>query len=72
MSCLVPGCTKDTWSRGLCSGHYNQANQLVRSEITTWEVLVKNGRALEIKGLSKQDLSKSKEFFLDDTQRIQD
>lgn len=47
--CLVPQCTNLARSRGLCPSCSASARKLIKQGKTTWEELVKKGKALEIK-----------------------
>ena len=44
--CLKPGCERPALARGLCSKDYAYAKSLVNRGKTTWDRLVKLGRAL--------------------------
>lgn len=44
--CLVKGCKKDAKSRGLCAGHYQSAENTVKTGKATWAELEKLGVAL--------------------------
>ena len=45
--CLNPKCYGSAYSRGLCRSCYTTAARLVRKQLTTWEQLIKHGKALE-------------------------
>lgn len=44
--CLRPGCGLPPLNRGLCQACYQTVLLLVRRSLTTWEKLVKQGKAL--------------------------
>lgn len=52
--CLRPGCPNIATCRGLCPTDYQVAYQLVVAEMTTWEALVKRGKAREPQRNAKQ------------------
>ncbi len=43
--CIAPDCKRRVRARGLCHPHYMYARQLVSEKQTTWEDLVKAGKA---------------------------
>jgi len=45
-SCVVPGCSREATSRGLCGSCYLAASKLVKQGRTTWEALQARGLAL--------------------------
>jgi hypothetical protein len=44
--CLMPTCNTHHRCRGLCHTHYSIASRLVSDGRTTWEELIKTGRAV--------------------------
>jgi len=46
--CLVPDCSRDRLSRGLCRGHYVYAARLVRLGQYDWSKLEKLGKVLSV------------------------
>lgn len=56
--CLYPKCLVKGMARGLCSRHYACAHLLVTQKKTTWEELVKQGKAL-----APQSRSKTQKWF---------
>lgn len=48
--CLVPGCTKQPNTRGLCKNHYTMACQLVGKNKTTWKILINEKKCTEPTG----------------------
>lgn len=52
MKCLI--CKKaKAHSRGLCSADYSRVNRLIKSNNTTWDILVTAGKALPAHANSK-------------------
>ena len=48
-TCLVPDCDNDRHIRGLCRSHYNYATTLILRGKTSWEEMVRLGKALPAK-----------------------
>lgn len=44
--CLVPECGRNARTRGLCDRHYMYLCHKIKNGITTWDEVVKNGKAL--------------------------
>ena len=42
--CLVTGCEKEEWIRGLCTIHYRYAVGLVNKKKTSWKELENKGK----------------------------
>jgi len=61
--CLVPGCTNEAKTRGLCSTHYMYAHRLVTRGKTTWAELEAAGKCLG----SHATPSPTKDWFLNGT-----
>ena len=59
VECLVPGCTNEAKSRGLCGNCYTAARNAVKGGKTTWEKLEKAGLAL---ASSRQESAFAKAF----------
>lgn len=62
-TCLVPGCTNDATTRGLCGKDYAIANSLVKKGQTSWKKLVGAGKA-EASFLEISPAQRAKDFFL--------
>ncbi len=44
-SCILEGCEKDVFSRGLCQADYRNAVRMIAAGETTWEELYAKGLA---------------------------
>ena len=54
-TCMYPGCDHVGAVRGLCIfTHYGRAYRLVKTGQTTWEELIKKGKALESTHVAKR------------------
>lgn len=60
MKCLKPDCKKPASYRGLCNADYCIASRLVRDDKTTWDDLVKAGKALPV---STKRTSRNQQWF---------
>jgi len=49
VECLFPECDGEVHSRGLCTRHYATAWNVVDRKQTTWEKLIAEGKALEVR-----------------------
>ena len=47
MKCLVPQCKNAEHNRGLCKGHLKYAKTLVKQHKTTWDSMVRRGKAMK-------------------------
>jgi len=56
--CLNPECNHKRYLRGLCVDCHSIATSLVVRNKTTWEILVKKGKALEL------TIDKTEQWFL--------
>lgn len=45
VNCLFPKCAKPVVRRGLCDTHYSTAAQMIHRKKTTWEKLIREGKA---------------------------
>lgn len=61
--CIVPGCSDEAATRGLCTKDYAVANSLVKKGLTTWKKLVGAGRA-EASHKEIPRVQRAKDFFL--------
>ena len=66
--CLVPGCTADEFSRGLCVTHYQNARRLIKRGKTSWEKLESLGKSVGRKNKERGATA----FFLDETVNIKE
>ena len=64
--CKVPGCDEEVSSRGVCSGHYQQAYRLVEKGKTTWAKLEKSGKVGSSNRIQTQ---KDKDWFLEEKKK---
>lgn len=60
--CLL--CPAVAKTRGLCTGHYDIARDLVRRGVVTWEILVAKNKALP--GRTYQTGKSANDFFSDE------
>jgi len=44
--CMTPDCGRANYARGLCYLCYNTARRLIKEGRTTWDAVVKAGKAL--------------------------
>ena len=51
--CLIKGCERTAFSRGLCKSCYQQAARLVKDKETTWFILIERGLAMKTRTTKK-------------------
>ena len=66
MKCLVPDCAGVAVARGLCSACHSAANRQVRRQTTTWEALVRQGRARPVLNPHRARPGGRKSYFVND------
>lgn len=47
LNCLFPDCENTTVRRGLCHTHYNTAAKMINRKKTSWEILIRQGKATD-------------------------